>query len=98
LLHQFLAGLPVSVSKQLRATDDVNKVDTALERARLLMALEAEGEEKPSSGRGDHNFGGRTTGAVTSRTGQGAHYPSSCLDTTQQINTTTIEHAALLLL
>jgi len=48
LLHQFLAGLPVSVSKQLRATGDVNKVDTALERARLLMALEVEGGEKPS--------------------------------------------------
>jgi len=39
-LHQFLAGLPVSVSKQLQARGDVNKVDTALEQACLLMALE----------------------------------------------------------
>ena len=40
LLHQFLAGLPVSVSKQPQARGDVNKVDTALEQACLLMALE----------------------------------------------------------
>ena len=40
LLHQFLAGLPVSISKQLRVAGDVTRVETALERARLLMALE----------------------------------------------------------
>ena len=45
LLHQFLAGLPVSVSKQLRATADITTVDKALERARLLMAIDAELQE-----------------------------------------------------
>ena len=48
LLHQFLAGLPVSISKQLRAAGDVARVETALERTRLSMALEVELEEKPS--------------------------------------------------
>ena len=48
LLHQFLAGLPVSISKQLRAAGDVTRVETALERTHLLMALEVELEEKPS--------------------------------------------------
>ena len=42
LLHQFLAGLPLTISKQLRATGDVNKLETAVERARLLLSLEAE--------------------------------------------------------
>ena len=48
LLHQFLAGLPVSISKQLRAAGDVTRVETAFERARLLMALEVELEQRPS--------------------------------------------------
>ena len=42
LLHQFLAGLPLTISKQLRATGDVSKLETAVERARLLLSLEAE--------------------------------------------------------
>ena len=42
LLHQFVAGLPASVSKQLRAAGDVTRIETAVERARLLMALERE--------------------------------------------------------
>ena len=33
LLHQFLAGLPVSVSKQLRPTADITTIDKALEQA-----------------------------------------------------------------
>ena len=45
LLHQFLAGLPVSVSRQLRATADITTVEKALERARLLMAIDAELQE-----------------------------------------------------
>ena len=48
LLHQFLAGLPVSISKQLRAAGNATRVETALERARLLMALEVELEQRPS--------------------------------------------------
>ena len=48
LLHQFLAGLPVSISKQLWAVGDVMRVETALEQARLLMALEVELEQRPS--------------------------------------------------
>ena len=42
LLHQFLAGLPVSISKQLWTAGDVTRVETALEQTRLLMALEVE--------------------------------------------------------
>ena len=42
LLHQFLAGLLLIISKQLWATGDVNKLETAVERARLLLSLEAE--------------------------------------------------------
>ena len=50
LLHQFVAGLPVSVSKQLRAAGDVTRIETAMERARLLMALEGEhAESRPST-------------------------------------------------
>ena len=45
LLHQFLAGLPVKVCKQLRAAGDLTSMETALERARLLMSLEAEQEQ-----------------------------------------------------
>lgn len=37
LLHQFLTGLPISVSQQLRATDDTNVLDQVVERAKLLM-------------------------------------------------------------
>ena len=48
LLHQLLADLPVSISKQLRAAGDVVRVEIALERTHLLMALEVELEEKPS--------------------------------------------------
>ena len=40
LLHQFLTGLPLAVSKQLRASHDAKSLDKAVERARLLMAIE----------------------------------------------------------
>jgi hypothetical protein len=44
LLHQFLAGLPSAVSRQLRATGDAKELASTLERAKLLMSLE---EEQP---------------------------------------------------
>lgn len=40
LLHQFLAGLPTTVSRQLRATGDTKELDKTVERARLLMAVD----------------------------------------------------------
>ena len=42
LLHQFLAGLPISVYRQLRAKADTTTVDKALERNQLLKAINAE--------------------------------------------------------
>ena len=32
LLHQFVAGLPASVNKQLRAAGDVTRIETAMKR------------------------------------------------------------------
>lgn len=40
VLHQFLAGLPDNVSKQLRATGEVLKLDVAVARTRLLMTID----------------------------------------------------------
>ena len=40
LLHQFVAGLSASVSKQLHAAGDVMRIETALERTHLLMVLD----------------------------------------------------------
>jgi len=40
LLHQLIAGLPNSVSKQLRATGQTNDIDNVLERARLLLMMD----------------------------------------------------------
>ena len=40
LVHQFLAGLPVSVSQQLRATGDTKVLDRVVERAKLLMVVQ----------------------------------------------------------
>ena len=45
LLHQFLTGLPVSISRQLRATGDATDFNKAVERARLLMIIH---EPEPS--------------------------------------------------
>ena len=42
LLHQFLAGLPNAVCRQLRAMGDAKELSSTLERAKLLMSLEEE--------------------------------------------------------
>ena len=42
LLHQFLSGLPVSISKQIRAAGETETLDKAVECARLLMTIEVE--------------------------------------------------------
>lgn len=53
LLHQFLAGIPENVSRQLRATGESLTLDTAITRVRLLMTIDDHGQtaavsEKPS--------------------------------------------------
>ena len=45
LLHQFVAGFPTSVSKQLRTAGNVSRIETPLEQACLLMALFGEHKE-----------------------------------------------------
>ena len=40
LLDQFLTGLPLAVSKQLRASDDAKLLDKAVECTQLLMVIE----------------------------------------------------------
>ena len=40
LLHQFVSGLPVNISKQLRATGALDNLDVVVERAKLLMTIE----------------------------------------------------------
>ena len=40
LIHQFLLGLPIGISLQLRATGETTKLDAVVNRARLLMTLE----------------------------------------------------------
>ena len=40
VLHQFLAGLPENISKQLRATGEVLKLEAAVARTRLLMTID----------------------------------------------------------
>lgn len=42
LLHQFVAGLPSAISKQLRATGNTTELRPTVERAKLLTALENE--------------------------------------------------------
>ena len=44
LLHQFLSGLPQDVSKQLRAMGATATLAVAMQRARLLMTIEDQGE------------------------------------------------------
>ena len=39
LLHQFVSGLPISISKQLRAMGELNDLDAVTERAKLLMII-----------------------------------------------------------
>ena len=40
LLHQFVNGLPGHISKQLRATGEVNDLDRVMERAKLLIMID----------------------------------------------------------
>ena len=40
LLHQFLSGLPDTVSRQLRASGEMKTLQAAVDRARLLMTLD----------------------------------------------------------
>ena len=40
LLHQFLAGIPPVIGRQLRATGEAKTLEAAVERARLLMTLD----------------------------------------------------------
>ena len=42
LLHQFLAGLPSSLSWQLRATGEARDLNSSVERARLLMSIDTQ--------------------------------------------------------
>ena len=41
LLHQFLAGIPSTISRQLRATGETTDLDKTVTRARLLMPMDA---------------------------------------------------------
>ena len=49
VLHQFITGLPVHVSKQLRATSEVSDLDKVLERARASLLLTIEKQEKSAA-------------------------------------------------
>ena len=42
ILHQFVAGLPATINRQLRATGDMTNLQSTLERAKLLLSLEEE--------------------------------------------------------
>ena len=44
LLHQFMAGLPQVASRQLRATEEAKDLAATMERARLLISLDDQGE------------------------------------------------------
>ena len=44
LLHQFLAGIPLQVSRQLRAMGDTTDLQRVVEKARLLMTIEEQPE------------------------------------------------------
>ena len=41
-LHQFLTGLPSAVTRQLRATGEINNLEKVLEWAKLLMTINEE--------------------------------------------------------
>jgi len=47
LLHQLLMGLPIEVSKQLRATGATDTLKTVVERAKILMTVEQYAPAKP---------------------------------------------------
>ena len=40
LIHQFLTGLPIDISRQLRATGEAKELTKVVERARLLMKID----------------------------------------------------------
>lgn len=40
LIHQFLTGIPVEVSKQLRAVGEIDDLDRLMQRTKLLMTLD----------------------------------------------------------
>ena len=40
LIHQFSLGLPIGISRQLRATEDTTELDAIVDIARMLMTLE----------------------------------------------------------
>ena len=40
LIHQFLTGIPVEMSKQLRAAGEIEDLDRLIQRAKLLMTLD----------------------------------------------------------
>ena len=42
LLHRFLAGIPASVSQQLRATGVTNALTETVERTRLLITIDSQ--------------------------------------------------------
>ncbi|KAL5509977.1 hypothetical protein EMCRGX_G005432 [Ephydatia muelleri] len=42
ILHQFIAGLPATINRQLRATGDMTNLQSTLECAKLLLSLEEE--------------------------------------------------------
>ena len=42
LLHQFLAGIPESIAKQVRASGEVTTLETAITRAKLLMTIDSD--------------------------------------------------------
>ena len=44
LLHQFVAGLPQAVSQQLRVTGEAKDLAATMERARLLISLDDQGQ------------------------------------------------------
>ena len=44
LLHQFISGLPEAMSRQLRASGETTSLDAAVNRARLLMTIEGQGQ------------------------------------------------------
>ena len=53
LLHQFLAGLPTTISRQLRAVGEAKSLQAAVERARLLMAMDSQGQVAAVSSKPD---------------------------------------------
>ena len=41
VLHQFIAGLPQDIARQLRATGDTKELDATVDKARLLLTLDS---------------------------------------------------------